>query len=226
MSYNKPILNEIYLEVYYKNKMTISEMINKTILFNKNFPNIKNAQVREVNQISVKLENTTRLRCWSEDKNKLIQFFENRMAYNCINIYEGWSQFVKDLDFIIETAKLTDITYMTLCYIDKFTVNKDDFDFEKFFTCCDYIPNYFNNSPISIDLILGKGILGKDDTNKQFHLKINEKDNNVEINIRTVTSIKSRYNREYLDKMHEYCIEVFENIITNHIRENIMEGRK
>lgn len=226
MSYKKPILKEIYAEAYYSSKMGSTEMMKNALQFIEKFPIIENDKVNDKNILDVKIVPQTRIRCWSKDKKKLIQFYENRIAYNCIDVYDGWDEFKHEVDSVIGKFDKDMFTHLTLCYMDNFKIGKVDYNFSNLFKCCEYIPKFLMDSTYSIDLKLGKGMLIKDDTNNQFHIQVKDIGSEMEISIITAKGLKSQYDIDNFEFMHTYCIEVFEKVITDHIRDVIMEGEK
>lgn len=236
MSYKKPILSEIYCEAFFKRP------IDTTIQWNIISALKESSNIIEIDPdiINPGLEPNmrVRIRLWKDGKRELLQVYYNRIAFNFIpkdsTVYEGWESFLeKSMKYINAiSSSYSDYCWenVGLSYIDKISgICKDGFKLGKYINCNgDTIPRIFEDTSVATDIIIGQGNKALED-NKQLKLKLQKSGDKYDILINTsfYTLLKcsnSIYNE--LNKLHDKCIEIFEKIITDYVRNVIMEGVK
>lgn len=237
MKYSKPALIEIFSEIYLE-----ENSLNQSQVFDI-VPLLKKLKLQEIeivplpvmlplnaNQIPIELisPNLQRVRCWSHNKDKLVQLSNDFIVVNQVGEYLGWHNF---LELFKETISLIDnelvniqIKSITLNTMDRMIIPTEDYTFGKYINCNGTIvPKWFEKTSCNVDITLGKGIVDQDGMNRQIGITVRGLPSNVEkeIFIRSVfhEGIKTRNELlDVLEKLHIESSASFEQLITNATR--------
>jgi uncharacterized protein (TIGR04255 family) len=237
MSYKNPIINEIYCQFYYNHSVIQQEQYKIMDLMKPHFeeteiePDL--AIITPGNKMSV------RIRLWKNEKKELLQIFGNRIAFNYLPHvedgaeYKGWKYFCdNNIKYISLIEKeFSNITWnkVSLSYIDKIDdIDDKDFTLGKYINCNnDILPRILNDSKEASDCIIGRGNANIENNRQiKLALRINEK-RLYNIRLETVFLVLIHENtdlNEILKELHFQGNELFEKIITDYVRQEIMGG--
>ena len=247
MSYKKPILNEIYIELHLEKNnfrqndfFTIVPMLNDLGFIDIEMKSVSTFSVPQKKQ-SINIDPAQeldhllipRVMCFNEKKTQLVQLSPDLIIVNNLTEYLGWKNFkslFQDINKLfsktLESFKTKEISLVTT---DSFTVDKNEYKLNKYLVCGgDKIPSWYKDSQEAIDIILGRYFLPTDNKNRQIKLSIRPQIDNVLINFKSVFHNVINENTniiKILEKLHEESTNSFESIITDYTRENIMGGK-
>ncbi len=236
MAYKNPILNEIYYEFFFEKGISLNEQFDiANFLKNDGFEKMEHSPVIENYDSDGSIP--IRIRLWRNNKRELFQIFSNRIAFNYIpfNVdggkYEGWQSFLsKCLDIQNKFKSICNISgkQISLCYIDKREISDDSFKLGKYINCNSrYVPEFFEDACLDSDLIIGNGRLDKDN-NMQLRIGFNNISSNKYIlHINTLFNSLDSFKSDIesaLNGLHGKCVGLFEEIITDHMRNIVMGG--
>jgi uncharacterized protein (TIGR04255 family) len=239
MSYKKPTLIEQYLEFSFK-KDTISQSMMFDIVPLIKGIDLDNIEITNIDQAlllegQIQKASIPRFRCWSKDRNSLVQLSPDQVIINKVGKYLGWTDFselyTKTLVALEPKVKINDIQAVTFTTIDLFQEPMHNFLIDKFLNCNGaIIPQWYNNVKEPIDIAIGKGFLPNDGYNKQIKIagrKLNEEYQihitslfQKKVNISNVESLKKE-----IEELHDDSNYTFEAMITEYLRENILGGQ-
>ena len=230
MKYKKPILNEIYIEFTLEKEISSDMQYRISSIMDKYYGTVE----LEPN-LNTNIPNT-RIKLWNKDKTELFQIFNNRIVINNITLnssYKGWNDFLKstlDLKRIIDENIKDNLTFnnLSLCYLNKISnIPKEDFKLGHYINCDgNMIPKSFYEINQVTDIVFGIGNVKLDDKNNQLKIRAIMKNDKFDIQLeiicqRKLTDVKITAE---LEEMHNYCFNLFENIITDKVKNEIMEG--
>jgi uncharacterized protein (TIGR04255 family) len=242
ISYKKPILIEQFVELYLAKRSLSQDSILSFIphLKSQGFDIIEMGVVEgiTINIVPEKKEEITRLpsspriRCWNSQRNKLVQLFEDRIAVHQVGEYLGYTDFKNLLSSIIKlaTETLTNFKVESVAFqtIDQYKTNFDSFLVSKFFNCSgEIIPKWYESSKESFDITLGRGLINSTDgQNRQIYLSARDDAAFKLISMRCVchSQLLQKSVLICVDELHDESCNLFEKIITDTVRNEVMRG--
>lgn len=229
MSYNDPILVEIYARIFLEEGVLNATRIIDAATSLKKI-GINNNEF--VSMLEGKQENaiSTRLRCWDKKRVRLIQLSNDIIVFNYVNKYPGWdtfTKFIKDSLAQLECDVANNFKSIELRTIDSITVPVGDFNFSDWINCADNrIPDWYKDSHDMLDINIGKGSFANSGKNRQLLIAMRKKGDEFIIRIESVFhNLKSDNNLfTTLDIIHVESNNSFESLITDKVRKDIMKG--
>jgi uncharacterized protein (TIGR04255 family) len=231
MGYKKPTIIEIYIECFLApSTLTVSRLFEIVpVLKEKGFTDIELQPSFQVATGEPNLQ--PRIRCWSGDRKKLIQLSQDNLVVNLVGDYPGWRAFTELLESAVSAVCNSigefAIVSMNLNTIDRFSVPVKSYVFDHYVNCGGkMVPEWYKGSREALDITLGRGLVKEDTWNRRINVKVRRRDP-VVIEFRVglhnvVTSGKSW--KAVLETLHDESNEIFESLITDSTRSEIMGG--
>lgn len=143
MSYNKPTLTEIYVQMFFVDGCLPANKIFDVVPLLKN---IGFDQVELSGAINTpgtgELYLTPRIRCWDRDRRRLVQFSPDLMVINQTKEYLGWKTFIKfvvsSLNLLKDAGVEPRYRSVSLHTIDEFSVSLEGYTLDKWLNCDGY----------------------------------------------------------------------------------------
>jgi len=231
MGYKKPTIIEIYIECFLApSTLTVSRLFDVVpALKEKGFTDIELQPSFQVGTGEPSLQ--PRIRCWSEGRKKLIQLSEDNLIVNLVGDYPEWPAFTELLESAVGVVGSRigafAIASMNLNTIDRFSVPGESYVLDRYVDCgCKIVPAWYKGSREAIDITLGRALVKEDAWNRQINVKVRKREPMlIEFRVglhNTVGSDKSW--KDVLDGLHNESNEIFESLITDSTRNEIMEG--
>jgi uncharacterized protein (TIGR04255 family) len=175
-----------------------------------------------------------RVRCWKPDRTQLVQVGEDLLIVNLTGDYPGWDAFMALFDQSIRAVKsgLGDfqVESLNLATLDTLKVSKEGFSARKYLNVEGMIvPKWYGETSESFDIDLGRGLLDINGHNRQVHVNVRAAEDPVTVSIRCEFHDKVRGTSDLtvlLIKLHDESNAIFEALITDHVRNVVMGGRK
>lgn len=239
MAYRKPTLTETYSEL----RLTQGSLTEAR--FFELVPKVKEKGFTEIEFAAVGLSleikegrpfprEQQRVRCWKPGRTQLVQVGEDLLVINLTGQYPGWDAFLslfhQGREALSEGLPDVEVDSLSLVTIDKFLVEKDAFSASSHLNVGGpIIPGWYSNTPESLDINLGKGLLAVDGRNRQVNINVKAGSDPVSVTIRSQFVDKlppgSDLN-EVLERLHKESNATFESLITDRLRSEIMGGAK
>jgi uncharacterized protein (TIGR04255 family) len=243
VSYNRPIIVEIYADLYLKTG---------GLPFARFFDVVPELQRHGFTAVeagdAVQLETTLtavrmlsvsqpqQVRCWSNDRSRLVQLGPDRLTMNLVSpdgTYPGWSAFH---DHVVTPtfASLTAAVPMwqpasvALNALDRTAVGGPSFRLGDYLNCGGpRLPSVLADTTVAFDYEIGRGILQFDGRNRQLHVRGRADAGSYVIEMHSVLHdrVDSREGLSpVLDRLHDESVQWFESLITDRMRNEVMEG--
>jgi uncharacterized protein (TIGR04255 family) len=174
-----------------------------------------------------------RIRCWDSEKLRLVQLAQDMVIVNQTKKYLGWSTFMELITNAQKSLRSAGIAAryksVALGTIDLFVVPRDGYFLGKWLNCDgDFIPRFYKDSTQACDIVLGLGFLDADRMNTQLNVRVRPKKDQVEIRFESAfdralepsDSVESM-----LERLHLESYKRFEALITDRVRNDIMQGK-
>ena len=231
MSYKSPTLTEIYAEFFLTSgALSGSDLIDICLkLRDAEFVEpefVQHIHSGEPGEIAPKI------RVWDSNKQKLVQLTDRFIALNLTKTYPGWENFRNTLREMIEIVEETVDKFeplsCSLHTIDRFEVSKDGYQLGNWLNCDGrYIPTWYQDSDEACDISIGKGQINQDKFNRAISVTVRRKELQFQVMINshfwdTLSNGQDIY--VVIEKLHDEANMVFEGIITDNLREEIMGG--
>lgn len=235
MSYKNPILDEIYLRIFFQEGVLSQKQFFDIIPYFKEIGLI-DAEIQQgalvIPQKSGEPSIEPRIRCWDKDRHKLAQLSPDLIIVNQTKEYLGWENFsalVNDVLNALQRAGIErNITSISLHTLDKFNVPLEGFEMGSWLNCGGpMLPEWYSDNKEACDIDLGKGLLVVSGSNRQLHLKVRPEKTDVSIRFESVfhdVLTDERGFDQTLSDLHGESTRIFESIITQHVRDKIMLG--
>jgi uncharacterized protein (TIGR04255 family) len=174
-----------------------------------------------------------RVRCWKPDRTELVQVGEDLLVVNLPGAYPGWDPFVtlfgkglRALEAGLGQVKIQSLNLMT---VDQFKVPQIGFNLSQYVNVGGpMIPAWYDRTTQSLDISLGRGLLEHDGKNRQLAVAVRAAEDPVTIEFRAafhdVLSPESDLGGA-LEVLHNESNDMFESIITDRTRNEVMGGR-
>jgi len=232
MSYKKPIIVEIYTRIFLNNGQLSNSRILDFACSLKEIGYTNNDIVLASEPSTGTNEFTSRIRCWDQEKIKLIQLSKDTIIFNYVKEYPGWTafkEFVKEgLDALDKNIN-TNFQSVDIRTIDTFEIPDDSYRFGDWINCkSDKIPAWYNDSTDTIDITMGKGSIKSDCQNRQLLLSARKEGGKVRFKIEAAFHDRKHHDDLFsmMDTFHQESNHTFESIITDRVRIEIMEGKQ
>ncbi len=172
-----------------------------------------------------------RVRCWSEGRKKLIQMSEDTLIVNLVGGYPGWATFTELLETAVNavTGAAGGVAFasMNLNTIDRFSVPVEGYVFDRYVSCGGKIvPDWYRDSREALDITLGKGLLQDDARNRQINVKVLKRESvliEFRVGLHNLIGGERKW-KDVLEMLHDESNEIFESLITDTTRSEIMGG--
>jgi len=240
VAYHKPTLVETYAELYLA-PGTLSQSTMFDVV-----PELKKLGFTDVelNTVGFSVEfkqgnpsrrETQRVRCWKPGRTQLVQVGEDLLVVNLTGQYPGWTAFTTLFSQALTGlhAGVGEPRYvsMALGAIDQFSVMPDaGYHVSDFLAVGGaVVPSWYSGCRESLDMDLGHGILASDGHNRQIHINVRVEPEAVNFMLRTEFRERIETTNELtqmLGKLHDESNVVFEQIITDRLRKQVMGGKK
>ena len=173
-----------------------------------------------------------RMRCWDDQHLRLVQIAQDMIVINQTKQYLGWSQFrelVEGVASFLDKDKLfATLKDLELRALDRMSIPRPSYRFSDWMQCDGtYLPQFYQDATTSLDVDMGIGLLELDGFNRQFHAHAQVKAKEVELRLQTVLARRITADdnwRTVLEELHTESNSVFENVITDRVRYEIMQG--
>lgn len=236
MSYNQPILLEIYL------KVTLREGALPESKYFSIVPLLQTAGLITV-ELGQALEQhdqvarqVSRVKCWDKDKFRLVQLAPDVVLVNQTKQYLGWSKFRELIGVtfaaVADGGVPLNFKSIELNTIDQFEVPLPDYRFGKWLNCKGpYLPPWYEDVSDPCDIHMGQGLLNVNGQNRQLHVHVetHPKAGIARIRMQGIFHDALQDQKSFderLSALHDEANEQFESIITDALRTEIMRGRK
>ncbi len=235
MGYRRPLLIEIYSEVHLAPGFMTQERFFDLV------PKLKDLGLGsiELTQMSaivpmqsqgqaVQLAPVVipRVKCWSNDRKKLIQLSPDIIILNHVGDYLGWSNFQQFFDASCKVAANVlgslPVVALSLNTIDKLTAPSKDFAFDHYFNCRGaIIPEWFSGVRALCDLSIGKGFFPNDKFNRQVQIQVRNSGDNTTVQILSIflDGLSGNENiADVMQRLHAESNASFEKLVTDKTR--------
>ncbi|MDQ3283682.1 MAG: hypothetical protein M3Q69_19950, partial [Acidobacteriota bacterium] len=186
MSYQRPIIIEIYAELFFEpGSFTFADVIQVVPpLQRRGFSVVEeSAEVPEpamntMDDLELRTPHVTRIRCWTDDRTRLVQLAHDSVAMNLVSpegTYPGWPSFVHDVvrpawDILRHHAVKARPVSLALNTLDRFAIPVGT-PVGEFLLCGGpRIPSVLADTKQAFDYDLGRGLLPTDEKNRQLHI--------------------------------------------------------
>jgi hypothetical protein len=236
MRYKNPTLTEIYAEFHFEAGL----LPDKALITLGHELATRGLDEQEFTQSLVKSEEPgkdatilPRIRCWDRDRTKLIQLSQNLVIVNLIGEYPGWSKFKEHAaiarDAIKKALKQSpSIKRIDFVAIDKWKVESATFSMARYFQCGgSFIPGWYSDVTVSSDISLGQGFHNRDGYNQNIKVAVRVSQNSADIQIVTTLGVTRSIEdpESVLDQLHSEAVHIFEGLITDTVRNEVMGGQ-
>jgi uncharacterized protein (TIGR04255 family) len=238
MDYRNPTLTEILVELHLvegalpeKNFMMLVSELASYGLNNLEFAQALTV-IHQDNEQEPEPKIVPRIRCWDQERVRLVQISPDVVVVNVIGEYPGWGKFnehVRTACEAIAKALKSDFqpARVELTTIDKWKADLAGFTIGQYLNCGGpVIPEWYSEVGVSSDISLGQGFYNKDGFNKRVKITARPTDDNVEFQL-VITFGKTNQQKDLntlMESLHSDSVQCFEGIITNKIREEVMGG--
>lgn len=242
MSYQRPIIIEIYAELFFEpGTFSFAQMLEVVPpLQRRGFSIVESADVAETNidgpdDPEFRAAHVPRIRCWTEDKTRLVQLAPDSVAMNLVSpegTYPGWEPFVSEVvrpscDILRQVASRARPMSLALNTLDRFAISRGT-PLGEFLNCGGpRIPVILADTTQAFDYDIGRGLLQSDRRNRQLHISGRPGTSAYLINIHGVfheTLSEGEEILRKLEQLHDDANEVFESLITDRTRNEVMKG--
>ena len=241
MSYKRPVIVEIYADLYLEaGTLPFGRFFEVVPQLQKNgFPVVEAADVSMVEGTSPsgQVGATHRVRCWSEDRSRLVQLAPDNVAMNLVSpdgTYPGWDAFISSvtsptLQSLAVSLGSWNPQSVGLHVLDRVTVSYSPaFSLGTYLNCGGpRIPSILGDTAVAFDYDIGRGLLQIDGKNRQIHMsgRVNRDVYLIEMHSVLHDRVADRGDLgATLDRLHDESVEWFESLITDTMRNDVMQG--
>lgn len=242
VSYQRPIIIEIYAELFLEpGTLPFAQMLELVPpLQRRGFSIVESAEIADADlDGSADLErrpaHVSRIRCWTEDKTRLVQLAPDNVAMNLVSpegTYPGWEPFVSDVvrptwEILRQTAPRARPVSLALNTLDHFEI-PGGLPLGEFLNCGGpRIPAILADTTGAFDYDIGRGLLAADGQNRQLHISGRPGATTYLLNIHAVFHQSIPESGDILmklEELHDDANSVFESLITDRTRNEVMKG--
>lgn len=241
MSYKRPILREIYAEVHLQEGalpqiafVRLAQILTEAGLTLPEFNQVQSFKMDAAGGPPT-IHVAPRIRLWNPEKNQLAQFSPDEFYFNLVGPYLGWQAFdalreTTEKAVRTATGKEPALRQVSLILLDSMKVPAAGYTLGKYLKCGGaYIPSWYATSTEAIDISMGRGVLPNDRLNRAFKIAVRPADDGVSIEINSTfraAALSGRSLKELIHSLHDDSTAVFEEMITDTTRNDIMGGVK
>jgi uncharacterized protein (TIGR04255 family) len=160
-----------------------------------------------------------------------VQLAQDNLVVNLVGEYPGWSPFTD----LLETAMTVvhdsigefAIASINLNTIDRFLVPSESYVFDRYVDCSGKIvPEWYKGSREALDITLGRALVKEDSWNRQINVKVRRRDPvSIEFRVALHNTVERNHKwQDVLERLHNESNEIFESLITDATRNEIMGG--
>jgi uncharacterized protein (TIGR04255 family) len=236
MPYKNPTITEIYAELHLE-----ADVLTEGQFFDV-VPQLKKAGFGDVEFARAGLDldlksglprEVKRVRCWNADRTRLVQIGEDLLVVNVLGSYPGWDEFKKLFGVARQALEQglgeVGVQSLNLLTIDQFEVPRAGFNISRFLnTGGPVMPGWYEGCSEPLDLTMGRGRLQVDGRNRQFRVKVEATRDIVKVRIQAHFHDRVEEGAdlvELLERLHDESNDTFEDLITDHLRNEVMGGR-
>ncbi|MEO8379910.1 MAG: TIGR04255 family protein [Acidobacteriota bacterium] len=242
MSYQRPIIIEIYAELFLEpGTFPFAQMLEVvSLLRGRGFGVVESADVADADLDGSegperRPAHVPRIRCWTEDRTRLIQLAPDNVAMNLVSpegTYPGWEPFVSHVvrptcEILRQTASRARPVSLALNTLDRFEIPRG-LPLGEFLNCGGpRIPSILADTTQAFDYDIGRGLLESEGQNRQLHISGRPGTATYLVNIHAVfhqTIPESGDILLKLEQLHDDANTVFESLITDRTRNEVMKG--
>jgi len=242
VSYQRPIIIEIYAELFFEpGTFSFAQMLEVVPpLQRRGFHVIESADSAETDvdgseDPERRAAHVPRIRCWTEDKTRLVQLAPDSVAMNLVSpegTYPGWEPFVSNVvrptcDVLRQSASRARPVSLALNTLDRFAIPRG-LPLGDFLNCGGpRIPAILAETTQAFDYDIGRGLLQSDGQNRQLHISGRPGTAVYMVNIHAVfheTIGEGGDLLRKLEQLHDDANTVFESLITDRTRNEVMKG--
>lgn len=242
VSYQRPIIIEIYAELFLEpGTFPFAQMLEVVPpLQRRGFGVVESADVAEADLDGLedperRPAHVPRIRCWTEDRTRLVQLAPDNVAMNLVSpegTYPGWEPFVSDVvrptcEILRQTASRARPVSLALNTLDRFEIPRG-LPLGEFLNCGGpRIPAILADTTQAFDYDIGRGLLESEGQNRQLHISGRPGATAYLVNIHAVfhqTIPESGDILLKLEQLHDDANTVFESLITDRTRNEVMKG--
>jgi hypothetical protein len=231
MRYKKPTIFEIFIECFLApSTLSVSRLFDIVpALKEKGFTDVELQPTFQVGTDEPSLR--PRIRCWSEGRKKLIQLSEDTLIVNLVGEYPGWQAFTELLEnaasvVASKTGQFV-IASMNLHTIDRFSVPAESYVFDRYVNCGGkFVPEWYKGACEALDITLGRALVKEDAWNRQIIVRVRRREPvsiEFRVGLHNVVGSGERW-KDVLETLHNESNQVFESLITETTRNEIMGG--
>jgi uncharacterized protein (TIGR04255 family) len=171
-----------------------------------------------------------RLRFWNADRTRLVQLSEDLVVVNLVGTYPGWNAFQGAFETTMQSLPsdvVGAVESLALNTIDRIDVPAEGYQFGRYLNCDGrFLPHWYENSTEASDITFGRGLLHDDLFNRQINIRVRRMQKDFTIQIRSVFSnmLRQQSKSELLEQLHNESNKVFEALITDATRIEVMGG--
>jgi uncharacterized protein (TIGR04255 family) len=235
VSYNRPIIQEIYADLYlHPGTLPLARFFDLVPQLGRlGFPLVESA---EPTAAAVDSRPPTLVRCWSEDRLRLVQIAPDNVIMNLVSpdgTYPGWSTFVDHvarpaLSAISAAVHGWSPQSVSLNTLDRAVIHSSSFRLGDYLNCGGpRIPAILADTVSAFDYDIGRGALRVDGQNRQIHIHGGAKADDYVILVHSVFHERVETEGKIiatLQKLHDESNTSFESLITPRMRNEIMKG--
>jgi uncharacterized protein (TIGR04255 family) len=242
VSYQRPIIIEIYAELFLEpGTFPFAQMLDVVPpLRRRGFSVVESADMADADvdgseDPERRPGHVPRIRCWTEDKTRLVQLAPDNVAMNLVSpegTYPGWEPFVSDVvrptcELLRQTASRARPVSLALNTLDRFEIPRG-LPLGDFLNCGGpRIPAILADTTQAFDYDIGRGLLESEGQNRQLHISGRPGAATYLVNIHAVlheTISESGDIFLKLEQLHDDANIMFESLITDRTRNEVMKG--
>jgi uncharacterized protein (TIGR04255 family) len=174
------------------------------------------------------------LRLWSADRTRLVQFRPSACIANIIGEYPGWTPFTRHLAESLKALEAAGLKKLpdsvSLATIDRFQVPANRFRLGDYLAATGkWIPTSYAEVAEASDITLGRGLLPVDGKNRVVKVAVrraSEGEAQVTLECVLIDRLEGARPESVYDRLHDEALALFEELITDKTRTEVMGGIK
>lgn len=233
MSYNRPIITEIYADLYLQpGTLSMARLFDLVPqLLKVGFP------IVEPGDAEIEGSRIQPVRCWSEDRQRLVQLVPDNIVMNLVSpdgTYPGWDMFIRS---VIQPALRAVSAVASPWFPQSISLNTLDravvaplssFRLGDYLNCGGpRIPEVLADTSVAFDYDVGRGAFQVDARNRQLHINGRPLRDTYAIGMHCVFHERISSESEIvptLQELHEESNRSFESLVTDQMRNKVMKG--
>jgi uncharacterized protein (TIGR04255 family) len=172
-----------------------------------------------------------RIRCWSANRDRLVQLWPDTFAVNRVGKYLGWDDYFQLFRSVHDRLKTTiqglRVDTLLLQTVDRIAVPIATFTVGKYLQCGGArIPEWYCDTTQAFDITLGKGVLRTDGFNRVLRIAGRPAGNLFTFDITSVFHdvARGRSAEDLLSELHRESNESFYSLVTQTTIDEVMGG--